>query len=302
MMVSIDSASMAACLEQIKANAGAYYVYVLSRPNFIPFYVGCGLARGRGHERIQDHAMYARTKRPSHKSNVIRSIWDDGLTVSYSIDGWHKTVESVFAREVELIASIGRRDLGRGPLVNGNDGGTGQFNPSPEIIEKMKATKRRRFAEDPGISARISEAAKIRMSDPNVRAHLANAANEQWSDPDARQRRSVISKALWENDEYRERLRAVHRVRSARSDVKEEFARRIGPSREMALAKSAEVRRQDGAWKVKIAETKRAAAKAKYELRDLCIAAAAGAELPDHRASISVWTEVAKSFGIMSSV
>lgn len=290
MKTVIDSKNLAPCLAEIKANAGRYYVYVLSRPCGEPFYVGCGLARGNRHERIQDHAMYARTKKVTHKNNIIRSIWRAGLEVVYSIDSWHDSEASVFAREVELIAALGRRDRG-GVLVNGNGGGTGQFNPSEAIRAKMRGPRG-------PMSLSVREEKARRMRDPEVRRALSLAANKQWNKAGARRERSVLSKKTWEDVGYREKMSAKHRARCSTPEAKAEFIKRLAPGRQDALRRSAEVRRADQTWKRKISATKRAAAQIKYELRDRCMAVAGEAVLPDHRASLAAWQQAAASLGL----
>src|SRR5690349_1278384 len=50
-----------------------FYVYILSRPDGRPFYVGKGSGR-----RIFDHDSEARSGHQCHKCNVIRKIWQQG--------------------------------------------------------------------------------------------------------------------------------------------------------------------------------------------------------------------------------
>lgn len=295
MKTVVDSLTLPDCLNEIKANCGLFYVYVLSRADGSPFYIGCGLARGNRHERIQDHAMYARSGQRSHKSNLIRKLWRGGDEIRYAVDSWHSTEASVFAREMELIELHGRAESG-GVLLNGNAGGTGQFRPSDEIRRKMSETKRRNGVSE-AERKRRRDAQSERMKDPARIQSLREAALKQWDSAEAKAKRSITSRRLWSDPEYRERLSKKHKDRCVQPEAIEEFKRRLAPKRSFALAKSAEVRRADGAWKVKIAETKRAAAKVKYEIRSRCIAAG-GSGLPDHRANLAAWVETARSLGV----
>ncbi|QIG96578.1 GIY-YIG nuclease family protein [Bradyrhizobium sp. 6(2017)] len=116
--------------------AKPFYVYMLHKPDFTPFYVG----KGTG-SRILNHESDARniTLR-SHKLNVIRAIHRAGRSVVYLLDGFFDQEKDALARERELIAEVGRHDLGRGPLTNQTDGGEGTSNPSLESRERRAAT------------------------------------------------------------------------------------------------------------------------------------------------------------------
>lgn len=113
------------------------YVYILCRPNGVPFYVG----KGSRNARVLDHVKEARnTKRLTHKLNVIRSMDRKGQAIRYSLEIHFKDESEALARERELIHHIGRHDLGRGPLTNQTDGGEGVSNPSEESRERRRAT------------------------------------------------------------------------------------------------------------------------------------------------------------------
>ncbi len=124
-MRSLDS-----CLDEVQPRKGDFYVYVLHRPCGEPFYVGCGKVRPRGrrNQRIAFHEEDAKSASTSHKCNVIRKIWADGGSVGYSIAAWLSSEPEMFAKEIELIALLGRSDKGLGPLTNWSDGGDGIVN------------------------------------------------------------------------------------------------------------------------------------------------------------------------------
>jgi hypothetical protein len=152
-----------------KVSRPRIYVYILKKPDGTPFYVGVG--RGR---RIEAHERDARcSTEKTHKLNVIRKIWRDGGAVVRVFDSYHHTNESATAQERDLIQSIGRCDLGTGPLTNQTDGGEGFFNLSadsvaqclaksaatrrtPAIREKNSEKQKRWHAEHPAASSRTA--------------------------------------------------------------------------------------------------------------------------------------------------
>lgn len=208
---------------EIKSNPGRYYVYILSRQNGEPFYVGCGLASGvKKNERIFDHEKSARRGDVSLKCSIIRKLWAEGHDVIRAIDSWHDSASSMFEREVSLIASIGRRDLGRGPLANGNDGGTGQMNPSAEIraassrshkarwTEELREAQRQRVfaqhAKDPSLRKKIGEGQRDRWTDAE-REKQAIRAKSGFRRPDVVAAMIAAQKAKFADPEHRERHR-----------------------------------------------------------------------------------------------
>ncbi len=116
--------------------AKPFYVYVLHKPDLTPFYVGKGVG-----SRVLNHESDARnTTLRSHKLNVIRAIHRVGQSVVYRLDRFFDKEKAALARERELIAEIGRYDLGTGPLTNQTDGGEGTSNPSIASRERRAAT------------------------------------------------------------------------------------------------------------------------------------------------------------------
>lgn len=197
--------SLAACIAEIKANPDRFYVYVLSKPDGEPFYVGCAVARrGRTRHRILDHEMFAKRSEQSLRASIIRKIWAAGRNVHRSIDSWHDSQEPMFAREMELIAQIGRRDLGRGPLANGNDGGTGAIGLLPETIAKMKRHNREKWT----LEARQVAAERARahhVANPDHRRKMGAGTKRYLSDEGNWQKFSARMKELAQQPEHRAR-------------------------------------------------------------------------------------------------
>lgn len=125
-----DTASIRAALRSGKP----FYVYVLHRPNGKPFYVGKGVG-----QRVLEHEAEARnTSRLTHKLNVIRSLQRKDLLIHYRLDSFFDNEAEALARERLLIQTIGRHDLGTGPLTNQTDGGEGTSNPSNESRQRRR--------------------------------------------------------------------------------------------------------------------------------------------------------------------
>lgn len=76
--------------------------------------------------------------RLTHKLNVIRSLFRTNLSIHYRLDSLFEHESKALARERQLIQTIGRHDLGTGPLTNQTDGGEGTSNPSEESRERRR--------------------------------------------------------------------------------------------------------------------------------------------------------------------
>ena len=110
-----------------------YYVYALCDPRkpgvyeygeykfeFEPFYVGKG-----SNDRCYWHLYECNLEENTHKNNKIKKIIREGfeiIVVKYN----ENLIENVsFELEIDMIKTIGRADLGIGPLTNHTDGGEG---------------------------------------------------------------------------------------------------------------------------------------------------------------------------------
>lgn len=132
----LDSASVKRALA---GNNLRHYVYVLLRPNQIPFYVGKG-TKGNGVQRVLQHEAEARGSGKSYKLNIIRAVWAMGATVGYILYRFSDNETEMLAEERLLISTIGRHDLKKGPLANLTDGGEGTSNPSEESRQARRET------------------------------------------------------------------------------------------------------------------------------------------------------------------
>lgn len=95
-----------------------------------PFYIG----KGKGLR------AYNLRQRSIHFKNRIEHIKAQGATAEVHFLCKDVDEELAFLCEAEAIDLYGRRDLGKGPLLNYTDGGDGHSNPSAEARNKMRMT------------------------------------------------------------------------------------------------------------------------------------------------------------------
>jgi hypothetical protein len=110
-----------------------YYVYVYLDPrkpsshgfDHEPFYVDKGKARsGRDVFHLWE-AKRTEGRCTKHRINRIRGILQEGLEPVILRVRTGLTPEEACNKEIDLIASLGRQDMGKGPLLNLTDGGEG---------------------------------------------------------------------------------------------------------------------------------------------------------------------------------
>ena len=207
--------SLTACLAEIKAKPGQFYVYVMSRPNGEPFYVGCG--RGK---RIARHEAEAATPARSRKLLIIRKIKRNGGTVRYKLERWCATWAAAAEYECFLIKGIGRSDLGSGPLMNLTAGGDGFRELGPKAKERKSEALKRRWTKAE-YRERMAKHAQSQWNDPVQRAAHQAAVRVATNKPEWREHRSKVARALWQNEEYRRRhAEASQRSREQRGVVR----------------------------------------------------------------------------------
>jgi hypothetical protein len=172
-----------------------------------PFYVG----KGTNNERSKTHLWQAlSTKFRSRKTNKIRKIVREGLTVIVKHARSRCSEAESLAMEYELIEVIGRLDYNEGPLTNGTDGGDGACGRilSEESRAKLRAAR---------VGFRHTEETKALM---RMRRHTEEVKQKMCEDRKA--------KGFKHSDEAKEKMRqaALGRVRSLESRAKQSAAKR----------------------------------------------------------------------------
>lgn len=250
--------TISACLAEIKANHGKFYVYILSKPDGTPFYVGCGKVRLRGEQRIAFHERETRYGVESHKCNTIRKILASGGLVGYRIDGWYLSEHEMFAREVYLIAKIGRADKGRGPLTNWSDGGDGLVGRSDEVRERASRSMKPKF--DAERRAAVSRRMKAHWDSPEGREKRL-AANR---DPEVRARRSIASAVAHQSESRKRKDAEIMAARWKDPDYRAkqcEMSKRLGsdPARKKAISENSSKRWSDPSYRERVSQSQRRA-------------------------------------------
>jgi hypothetical protein len=186
-----------------------FNVYVLARPNDVPFYVGKGKKRKNKEQRVLDHEHEARKGHKCHKCNIIRKIWRDGGEVQRYIVFTTDDESEAFAYEIALIELYGRANLAN--LTDGGEGTSGAVLPA-NTRAKHSAIRTAKW-QDAAYREKMLAHLETRRNDPAFRAKMqaigaASSTSEQ---------RSARTKALWTDPEYRTKVSA--RIRASQSDT-----------------------------------------------------------------------------------
>jgi len=122
----------------IESYARVFYVYILFDLRGVPLYVGKGKGdRWYAHESSERHNN-------RHNNTYLRAVVREAKRLKRRLprvkirEGLTET--EAFATEIALIAAIGRKDLGTGPLANLTEGGDGP-TPSAEHVRKITAAR-----------------------------------------------------------------------------------------------------------------------------------------------------------------
>lgn len=222
---------------------GRFYVYALFRHDTgAPFYIG----KGSG-ERLSV-TMLTGTNR--HKRSILEKAHAAGTKCPAAIIRAGLTEDEAFSLERVLIATLGRRDLGTGILVNLTDGGEGPSGllhprrgvPRPEeVIAKIAAAHKGRApsaackaaalaanlgkTQSERTRARRSASLTGRARPPEVAAKIAAANRERnaklKSVPQSKELRDKRSAALMGRKltpEHRAKIAAAHRARGEKHE------------------------------------------------------------------------------------
>lgn len=112
-----------------------YYIYAYLDPrkpashgfDYEPFYIGKGKNKSRRDVKHLWEARKTEGRSTNHRINRIRGILKDDMEPIILRLFENLSHEDACNKEIELITTIGRKDLDNGPLLNLTDGGEGSI-------------------------------------------------------------------------------------------------------------------------------------------------------------------------------
>lgn len=183
-----------------------FYVYVYRDPRPLkknqPVYVG----KGTGD---RDLSHWSRGSHNKPFQDFISHLKQRGLVASCERVFEAESEAEAFAKEIELIALYGRRNLKTGTLFNLTDGGEG--------VSGMVKTAEQRAVDgqfskahwqDPAYRDKIIAAQKAVQGTPEARALKSENSAEAWANPKVREKRQTGIKRGRSTEESRAKTRA----------------------------------------------------------------------------------------------
>lgn len=160
------------------------YVYLhITADEHIPFYVGKGFGN-RAYAKFRNKWWQNIVNKHGYYVEFIKTELTD---------------EEAIILEIEMIAKIGRRDQGKGTLVNLTDGGEGTSNPSEETREKLRKnwTGRKHTEES---KKKMSERASGKIKSESHRRSIGLAQTGRKQSPETVQKRADALKGITHKD------------------------------------------------------------------------------------------------------
>ena len=212
-----------------------FYVYVYRDPrktkNNQPVYVGKGTgardlshwAKGSHNKPFQDFLAHLKARGLASLPERVFETADEC---------------AAFAKEVELIALYGRRDIGTGTLFNRTDGGEGGSGTVRTAEHKQQdRVHTLKHWQDFAYRNKVVAAQREVQSTPAARQRKSEASAETWAKPEVRTKRQqgiaaarateasraktrAISKAQWADPEYAKKQAANNSEIANRAEVK----------------------------------------------------------------------------------
>lgn len=174
-----------------------FYVYEHWRPDLdLPFYVGKG-SGGRFDP--------CRT-RNKHHSNIKAKLKKLGMCVEVRMVTSGLTEDDALSMEIERIAFW--RECGI-ELSNKTAGGDGLKSPPEDVLEKMRASSKKRWAS-PDERKKASASTIIVMSNPEVRGKISKALTGKKASDKTREKMSASHLGHAVSKEAREKISKAH--------------------------------------------------------------------------------------------
>lgn len=172
---------------------GPWLVYVWFRPNGSPLYVGIGKRRKEGsRQRWEDHIVNSGNV---HLANAFIKYGGNIPLVVIREDLSRKEADAI---EISLIQTIGRRDLGLGPLANLTDGGDGCNGYIETAEQKQRRSLKIKEAHTrPEVKERHRKSVREALSQPDVKERQSAAIRDALKTPEQQQRLSKNARDMW---------------------------------------------------------------------------------------------------------
>lgn len=212
-----------------------FYVYVYRDPrptkNNQPVYVG----KGTGD---RDLSHWSRGSHNKPFQDFLSHLKQRGLVAACERVFETEIEAEAFAKEIELIALYGRRNIGTGTLFNLTDGGEGGSGTVRTAAHRAMDSKfSTEHWQNPEYRAKIVAAQKAVQGTPEARAMKSEHSAEAWANPEVREKRqtgikrsrstaesraktSIQAKAQWSDPEYAARQTANNQEIANRAEVK----------------------------------------------------------------------------------
>ena len=177
-----------------------HYVYLYSDPSRAePIYVGMG--KGGRYKR---HLLRTDRHPMTHR---VQAMKRDGVepVITFLCDNVDQELASLV--EQEAISKYGRKDLGKGPLLNLTDGGDGCFNPSPETRKRMSESRTGTKQPAEAVERRAAQA-RGKPRPAHVLEAMKKANTGAKRSPEARARMSAAHKGKKLTEEQRAKISA----------------------------------------------------------------------------------------------
>lgn len=190
------------------------YVYLLKDQNGEPFYVGIGAETKRCKLgfRIEQHiregmAYYKYGKIKKGECNIeklekIKEILGLSEKVDYDIVAHDLSRDEANDLEIALIQKYGRKDMGLGPLLNKNNGGSGSKSPSVIVRQRIGDAHRGKIVSNE-TRQKQSEARKGRVINDEWRAKISKSTKGKPHSKEHNAKVGQSTKNRWRDENYR---------------------------------------------------------------------------------------------------
>lgn len=174
-----------------------FYVYEHWRPDLdLPFYVGKG-SGGR---------FDPNRSRNKHHRNIRDKLKRLGMCVEVRMVASGLSEDDALSMEIERILFWRSRGV---KLSNKTSGGDGLKSPTEDVLEKMRASSKRRWSS---IAERekFSSKTKIQMSDPEARLRVSRCLTGKKASDETRAKMSLSAMGHEVSEETRKKISKAH--------------------------------------------------------------------------------------------